>query len=336
MAKDLRLKLLELRTGFDSELVDEAGACVLVHLEGLGLPARAIEREHQLTAERLAQRMLAGEPLELADHVAVQPELELGVDALADHDEPKLLEPSDLRLREVVECELRERRPAPQRERGLQKRAPLLRGKPPRVGERVLETTRIDLIRSDVEHIARRACVETSLPSARRRRPTAFWSDAVAVFGASSPQSESMSRSVGTTLPASSTRMARSARCFGLRARHARSRLRPRRGRVSGTRASRATLERRAGLCPASGPQITRCAQDPLKSVVSALLAARCRPVGDASDRAGHDSFSRIASSGGSDCSRPCARRGVPPRPIALAGWIPPRPQSPRRRLFRS
>ena len=38
--------------------------------------------------KRLAQRVLAGERLELADHVAVQPELELGVDPLADHDEP--------------------------------------------------------------------------------------------------------------------------------------------------------------------------------------------------------------------------------------------------------
>ena len=164
MAKNLGLELLELRTRFDSELVDEAGSCVLVHLEGLGLPAGAIERKHELAAKRLAQRMLTGESLELADHVAVQPELELGVDALADHDESKLLEPSNLRLREVVECELRERRPAPQRKRGLQKRAPLLRGKPPRVDERVLETTCIDLIRSDVEYVARRACVENVAP----------------------------------------------------------------------------------------------------------------------------------------------------------------------------
>ena len=108
--------------------------------------------------------MLGGESLELADHVAVQLELELRVDALADHDEPQLLEPSDLRLREVVERELRERRPTPQRKRGLQKRAPLLCRKPPRVGERLLEPTRVDLVGTDVEHVARRAGVEDVAP----------------------------------------------------------------------------------------------------------------------------------------------------------------------------
>ena len=131
MAQDLGLEPLELRTRFDSELVDEARSCVLVHLESLGLPAGAIQREHELTAKRLAQRMLADERLELADHVALQPELELGVDALADDDEPQFLEPSDLRLREIVERELRERRSTPQRERGLQQRPSLLGGKLP-------------------------------------------------------------------------------------------------------------------------------------------------------------------------------------------------------------
>ena len=120
VAKDLRLEPLELGAGLDPELVDEAGACVLVHLEGLGLPARAIQREHQLSPEGLAQRVLADERLQLADDVAVRPELEISVDPLADDDEAKLLEPADLRLREVVERELRERRPAPERERRLQ------------------------------------------------------------------------------------------------------------------------------------------------------------------------------------------------------------------------
>ena len=118
MAKNLRLESLELGAGLDPELVDEAGASVLVDLQGLRLPARTIQREHQLPAERLAKRVLADETLELADHIAVAPELELGVDALAEDNEPQLLEPPDLRLREVVERELGERRPAPERERG--------------------------------------------------------------------------------------------------------------------------------------------------------------------------------------------------------------------------
>ena len=109
VAQDLRLESLELGAGLDSELVDEAGARVLVHLQRFGLPARAIQREHQLPAERLAKRMLAYERLELTDDVAVPAELEVGVDPLLEGDEPQLLEPPDLRLCEVVERELRER-----------------------------------------------------------------------------------------------------------------------------------------------------------------------------------------------------------------------------------
>ncbi len=69
--EDLRLESLELGTGLDPELVDEASASILVHLEGLGLPARAIQREHQLPPEGLPQRMVAHERLELTDDVAV-------------------------------------------------------------------------------------------------------------------------------------------------------------------------------------------------------------------------------------------------------------------------
>ena len=160
VAEDLRLEPLELRAGLDSEFVDEAGACILVHLQGLRLPARTIQREHELPAERLAKRMLADEPFQLADHVAVTTELEVGVDLLPAGDEPKLLEPTGLRLREVVERELRQCRPTPQGERCSQRVAPLLGGKPPRVGKRALEAAGVDLIRRDAEHVARRTRLE--------------------------------------------------------------------------------------------------------------------------------------------------------------------------------
>ena len=146
MAKDLRLELPQLRAWLDPELVDEAGACILVHLESLRLPARTVEREHALPAKRLAQRVLAHERFELPDHVAVQPELELRVDALADNDEAQLLESADLGLREVVERKLGERRTAPERERGHQALPPLLGREPTRVRQCPLEPARIDLL----------------------------------------------------------------------------------------------------------------------------------------------------------------------------------------------
>ena len=67
------------------------------------------------------------ERLELADDVAVAAELEVGVDPLLDRDEAQLLEPADLRLRQVVERELGERRAAPERERADEQRAALVR-----------------------------------------------------------------------------------------------------------------------------------------------------------------------------------------------------------------
>ena len=88
MPEDLRLELAQLRAGLDPELVDEAGARILVHVQCLGLPACTIQREHQLLQE--ASRAADGrdERLELADDVAVASELEIGVDPLLERDEP--------------------------------------------------------------------------------------------------------------------------------------------------------------------------------------------------------------------------------------------------------
>ena len=153
MAEDLRLELPELGAGLDPELLDEARAGVLVRLESLCLASRALEREHQLAPERLAQRMLADERLELADDVAVPSQLEIRVDPLADGDEPQLVEATDLRLREVLEGELGQSRPAPEGERAGESLAALLGRQPPRVGERALEAVRVDLFRVHPQHV---------------------------------------------------------------------------------------------------------------------------------------------------------------------------------------
>ena len=160
MAKDLRLELPQLRARLDPELVDEAGARILVDLERLRLPARPVEREHALPAKRLAQRVLTHERFELPDHVAVQPELELGVDALADHDEAQLLESPNLGLCEVVEGKLGERRTAPERERCGQALPPLLGRESTRIRQCLLEPARIDLLGGRVQHVAGRTGLE--------------------------------------------------------------------------------------------------------------------------------------------------------------------------------
>jgi hypothetical protein len=52
----------------------------LVGLERLRLPARAIERQHQLPAQPLAQRLLGDQRLQLADQLAVAAAGQIGLD----------------------------------------------------------------------------------------------------------------------------------------------------------------------------------------------------------------------------------------------------------------
>ena len=87
--------------------------------ERVGLAAGAIQREHQLRREPLAQRVLAERRRELPDHLRVAAVGELALEAPFERGEPQLLEPRDLALRERLEREIRQRRPSPQRQRLL-------------------------------------------------------------------------------------------------------------------------------------------------------------------------------------------------------------------------
>src|SRR6476659_100628 len=86
VTEDLRLYPSELRAGLDSELLDEAGARILIDVQGFRLPARAIEGKHELPAKSLAERMASNQPLELADDVAVPAECEIRLDPLLERD----------------------------------------------------------------------------------------------------------------------------------------------------------------------------------------------------------------------------------------------------------
>ena len=65
LGQDRGLQLAELVTGFEPELLTEKLTAVLEHAERVGLPAGAVQREHQQPAEPLAQRMRRDELLEL-------------------------------------------------------------------------------------------------------------------------------------------------------------------------------------------------------------------------------------------------------------------------------
>ena len=121
LAQDRGLERLELRAWVDAELLDERLARGAVGRERVGLAPRAVEREHELRARSLAQRLRCDERLELGDELGVAPEREVRLDPLLERDEPELLEPGDLGLGERLVEEVRERRPAPERERLAQR-----------------------------------------------------------------------------------------------------------------------------------------------------------------------------------------------------------------------
>ena len=167
--EDHGLEASQLGPGLDPQLVDELPAAVAHHLERLGLAAAAVEGDHQVPAQALAQRVLGHERAQLADEIGVAPGGQLGGDSLLDRLHPQLLEPADLRLRERLEAMVGERGPAPQRERCLEVVA---RGRRLVVGQRdagaaqqVLEAMGVDRVGLDAERVAGRPAVE------RRRRP---------------------------------------------------------------------------------------------------------------------------------------------------------------------
>ena len=118
------MQLLQERARLDAERVDERLATQPIRLERLRLSARPVEREHQLAAEALPQRMLADERLEIADELAVTAEGELGLCALLLEREPELLQPTDLALCERLVRKLRQRLAAPERKRVAQEPRP--------------------------------------------------------------------------------------------------------------------------------------------------------------------------------------------------------------------
>ena len=111
------LELLERGRGLEPERLDEGGASRAEHLERLGLPAGAVERDHQLAAQALVERMLAHEPLELGDELGAAAELELGLEALLRDREAQLAQALDDRPRERLEREIGERLAPPEGER---------------------------------------------------------------------------------------------------------------------------------------------------------------------------------------------------------------------------
>lgn len=153
LAQDSLFELLQLWPGVEPELVAQGAACAPEHREGIGLPPAAVEGEHQLSVQPLARRVGGHERLELGGERLVPREREVGGDSLLEHEQPQLLEARDLGPGELLVGDVLERRSAPQRERGAQRRRRRVRVARrelvPSARSEPLETLDVELVRLD-------------------------------------------------------------------------------------------------------------------------------------------------------------------------------------------
>ena len=218
LVEHLPFECLQLGAGLDPEALDERLAGGAVRGERVGLPPRPVEREHLLRAEALAVRVLHHERVQLVDQVGVASERQIRVDPILERSQALLLELGPGGGAERRSVELGQRRAAPERERLVQCVGGSSRlGRVARLCAERRE--RLQVERARLERRARTPahCVRSdapSSPSALRSPATYTCSAERAVSGGASPQSSSISRSVGTTRFASSRSSASTARCL--------------------------------------------------------------------------------------------------------------------------
>ena len=162
--EDGTLQPLQRGAGLETELLDEHLARLLVDAESFRLTAGPVEREHELRAQPLAERVLGDERLELGDEVCMTPELELGLDPVLGGSQPQLLEPCRLGARERRVREVGEHRPPPELERVTQPGRSLRRvaggQHRSRLLDQALEAIRVQLAHLDPQHVPGTSCDE--------------------------------------------------------------------------------------------------------------------------------------------------------------------------------
>ena len=72
LPQDRALQPLQRRARLEAELLDQRPARRLVGLQRFGLAPAAVQRDHQLSVQALAQRVHRGQRRQLADHVGVK------------------------------------------------------------------------------------------------------------------------------------------------------------------------------------------------------------------------------------------------------------------------
>ena len=127
-------------------------------MQRVGLPAAAIQREHQLAAQPLTKHVLGDQRLELCHQLEMAAGRQIGVDPILQRRQPQLLQPGDLALRERLAPQIGQRLPPPQRQRITQHRPSDHRDPPARTRplDQQLKPRHVDLIRRRAQQIPRR------------------------------------------------------------------------------------------------------------------------------------------------------------------------------------
>ncbi len=131
-------------------MIDEQRAPVPVALESVDLAAGPVEREHQLRARALAQRLVADAPLELGEQFLMPAQGERAVDAPLGDLPALLVEAGSVDLRCALELRARQGIASPEPERLLirAKRFCVIAGARSRARGHcvVTEQTRVELV----------------------------------------------------------------------------------------------------------------------------------------------------------------------------------------------
>ena len=93
LGQDRVLQATEVLSRLESEFSQELAPALLINLQRLSLAAAAIEGEHELRPQMLAQRVFRNEGLELCHHPGVLSQRQLGFDQFFARSEVELREP---------------------------------------------------------------------------------------------------------------------------------------------------------------------------------------------------------------------------------------------------
>jgi hypothetical protein len=159
LGEDGLLQALQADARLDAQLVDQRQAGRAVGGQRLGLPAAAVQGEHQLAVQVLAERMLPDQRLQLTDQLLVAAEVQVGLDARLQGHHAELVEADQFRPGHAAGGDdVGQDRPAPQRQRLVQQargggRVALGQRAPSLLGA-LLEAVQVELVGVDAQEVA--------------------------------------------------------------------------------------------------------------------------------------------------------------------------------------